>query len=70
VVDVLGYDLDHARRVLEAAGFELDVTETRSPRRVSLSGPFRVVRQRVDGSTVRLVVTRERYEPAPRPTGA
>jgi hypothetical protein len=65
VIDVLGWDLEAARAVLEAAGRRVDVTETRTPRRVRLGGALRVVRQRetADGS-VALVVTRERYEPA------
>jgi hypothetical protein len=70
VIDVLGHDLEHARRILEGAGCRLDITETRSPRRVTLTGALRVVRQRSSGSTVYLVVTRERYEPLARPSGA
>jgi hypothetical protein len=70
VIDVLGRDLEDARRMLEAEGFQVEVTETRTPRPVALSGPLRVVRQRLDGRTVRLVVTRERYAPAARVTGA
>jgi hypothetical protein len=67
MIDVLGWDVDEARRVLEAAGARVEVTETRTPRPVRLSGALRVVRQRetADG-TVQLVATRERYEPAPR----
>ncbi len=65
MVDVLGQDLDEARRALEAAGFRVVVSETRTSRAVRLSGPLRVVRQRqqADG-VVELVVTHERYEPA------
>lgn len=69
--DVLGRDLEHARRVLEADGFQVEVVETRSPRRVEVRGPLRVVRQRQTGEhSVQLVVTHERYVPAPRPPRA
>jgi len=65
VIDVLGWELDAARAALEAAGRRVEVTETRTTRRVRLVGALRVVRQRetADG-VVALVVTRERYEPA------
>ncbi|MBI3997733.1 MAG: PASTA domain-containing protein [Armatimonadetes bacterium] len=70
IPDVLGRDLEQARAALEAAGYQIEVTETRSPRAVTLAGPLRVVRQRAasDG-LVRLAVTRERYLPASRPPG-
>jgi len=76
MIDVLGRDLETARSVLEAAGFDAQVEETRSPRRVALEGPLRVIRQTladaamgaVAGATVRLMVTRERYVPVPRDT--
>ena len=76
MIDVLGRDLETARSVLEAAGFDVQVEETRSPRRVALEGPLRVIRQTLadaalgtaTGATVRLVVTRERYVPVPRDT--
>lgn len=66
MVDVLGRELDAARSMLAAAGFQVQVEETRTPRRVGLEGPLRVVRQvlATDQATVRLVVTRERYVPA------
>jgi beta-lactam-binding protein with PASTA domain len=65
VVDVLGQDLHEARRALEAAGFRVVVSETRTSRSVRLSGPLRVVRQRYEADgVVELVVTHERYEPA------
>jgi hypothetical protein len=68
VIDVLGWDLEDARRVLETDGRRVEVTETRSPRPVRVSGGRRVVRQREgpDG-VIHLVVTRERYEPARAP---
>ncbi|OFX27416.1 MAG: hypothetical protein A2Z07_04305 [Armatimonadetes bacterium RBG_16_67_12] len=67
MTDVLGRDLEHARRVLEAEGFQVEVVETRSPRRVEMSGPLRVVRQRQTGEySVQLAATHERYVPAPR----
>ena len=70
VPDVLGRDLDQARAALEAAGFQVEVVETRTPRPVTLAGPLRVVRQRSAGDgVVRLVVTHERYVPTPRPAG-
>jgi hypothetical protein len=53
--------------MLEAEGWLVEVIETRSPRRVEVSGPLRVVRQRQTGErSVQLTVTRERYVPAPR----
>lgn len=65
--DVIGLELEEARRRLAAAGLAIAaVTESRSPLPgVQLSGGLRVVRQRLgeDGS-VELVVTPERYDPA------
>jgi hypothetical protein len=53
--------------MLEAAGLQVQVEETRTPRRVTLEGSLRVVRQTLtEGTTVHLVVTRERYVPVPR----
>ena len=70
MVDVLGRHLEATRATLEAEGFQVEVLETRTPRRVTLSGPLRVVRQQQVGDRlVRLVVTRERYVPAPRSKG-
>ena len=67
MIDVLGRELETARWMLEAAGLQVEVEETRTPRRVTLEGSLRVVRQTLtDGTTVRLVVTRERYVPASR----
>jgi hypothetical protein len=70
VVDVLGRSLEQARALLEAAGYRVEVTETRTPRRVMLEGSLRVARQRVgtDG-VVHLTVTHERYVPAARTPG-
>jgi hypothetical protein len=71
MIDLLGRDLEEARRTLEAAGLALEVIETRAPLRVQLTGALRVVRQRLVGErTVQLVVTHERYEPGARATGA
>jgi beta-lactam-binding protein with PASTA domain len=70
VVDVLGRGLDQARATLEAEGFTVEVIETRSPRRVTPTGALRVVRQQQPADRlVRLVVTHERFAPAPRPPG-
>lgn len=71
VIDVLGRELGEARAVLEAAGYRVEVAETRAPRRPPGTGPLRVVRQREAGSgTVHLVVVHERYVPSPwRPRG-
>ncbi len=67
MVDCLGRDLEQARAALAAAGFQVEVEETRTPRRVTLEGPLRVVRQiQVGEQLVRLVVTHERYIPAPK----
>ncbi|MDR7523134.1 MAG: hypothetical protein QN168_11780 [Armatimonadota bacterium] len=64
MIDVLGRDLASARAALEAAGYRVEVIETRTPRRVTLFGPLRVVRQREGADrTVQLVVTHERYGP-------
>ncbi len=70
MVDVLGRGLDQARAALEAEGFAVEVTETRSPRRVTHTGALRVVRQQqLADRLVRLVVAHERFAPAPRPPG-
>ncbi len=70
MVDLLGRSLDEARTVLAAAGYRVEVTETRTPRRVTLAGPLRVIRQQItpDG-VVLLTVTHERYVPAARTQG-
>jgi hypothetical protein len=79
MLDVLGRELEAARALLTAAGFQVEVEETRSPRRVMTEGALRVIRQTLGGAstgapagaaTVRLVVTRERYVPIPRDTAA
>jgi hypothetical protein len=67
--DVLGRDLERARAILDEAGYQVEVTETRTPREgqprgVTLVGPQRVIRQRLADRLVRLVVTHERYVPA------
>ncbi len=59
--DVLAYPLEEARRVLAAAGFTVEVTETRPPRAGPPAGTTRVVRQEQDGRRIRLVVTAERF---------
>jgi len=59
--DVLAYALDEARARLEAAGYVVEVEETRPPGAGSPAGPARVVRQRQEGSRVLLVVTHERF---------
>lgn len=64
MLDVLGRDLEWARAALEAAGYQVEVVETRTPRRVTLTGQQRVARQQVADRVVRLVVTHERYVPA------
>ncbi len=70
MVDVLGRELEQARAALAAAGFQVEVEETRTPRRVTLEGPLRVVRQHQAGEhLVHLVVTHERYVPAPKDAG-
>jgi hypothetical protein len=68
VLDVLGRDLEQARRALEDAGFRVEVVETRTSRQVTLAGPLRVVRQQAAGDgLIRLTVTHERYVPPLRP---
>ncbi len=59
--DVVGYDVEEARRILAAAGWlPGETSETRPPRR-ALSGTQRVVRQRVDpDGRIALVVCGER----------
>ncbi|HXF82992.1 MAG TPA: PASTA domain-containing protein [bacterium] len=64
MADVVGLELEEARRRLAAAGLSVrSVTETRPPHPVELIGPLRVVRVRRDGAAVDLVVTHERYVP-------
>lgn len=72
VPDVLALPLEEAQAQLAAAGYDVDVVETRPPGRVAGEGPLRVIRQQEAGGRVRLVVTHERYErlappPAPPP---
>lgn len=64
-VDVIGVELEEARRRLTAAGVAVgSVVETRPPRPVPLTGALRVVRSRPLGDgTVELIVVRERYQP-------
>ncbi len=64
--DVVGYDVEEARRILAAAGWPSgETSETRPPRR-ALSGTRRVVRQRVDpDGRIALVVCGERAADAP-----
>jgi len=59
--DVLAYVLDEARARLEAAGYLVDLEETRPPGPVTPAGLARVVRQREEGGRVVLLVTHERY---------
>ncbi|MDQ7844236.1 MAG: hypothetical protein QN141_09860 [Armatimonadota bacterium] len=62
--EVVGLELDDARTRLAERGLTVrSVAETRPPRPVELTGRYRVVRVRQDGSAVDLVVTRERYVP-------
>ncbi len=64
--DVLALPLEEARAQLEAAGYEVEVSETRPPGGALPQGARRVVRQQHAGGRVWLVVTSERYErPAP-----
>jgi len=66
LTDLIGLQVEEARRRLQAAGELLGaVVETRPPRPVELDGALRVVRvRRGDDGRVELVVTRERYRPA------
>jgi hypothetical protein len=58
--DVVGYPLDEAKAALAEAGWsEVEISETRPPRR-ALTGPLRVLRQRVSGHRIALVVSGER----------
>jgi|GEM_PF-3482761 len=59
---VVGYLLDEARAVLADAGWDdVETTETHPPRR-GLLPPFRVLRQRVAGGRVALVIAGERSD--------
>ncbi len=62
IPDVVALPLEEARRVLEAAGMTVRVSETRPPRGGEGRGLLRVIRQRHDGDAVLLTVTHERYE--------
>ncbi len=67
---MLGRSLEEARAVLETAGYRVEVTETRTPRSATLTGPLRVIRQRsTPEGVVYLTVTHERYVPAVRTRG-
>jgi hypothetical protein len=58
--NVVGYLLDEARAVLAEAGWsDVETTETRPPRR-GLLPPYRVLRQRVAGGRIALVIAGER----------
>jgi len=62
--EVVGLELEEARARLAGQGLTVRaVAETRPPHPVELTGCYRVVRVRQDGSAVDLVVTRERYVP-------
>ncbi|MGH2372636.1 MAG: hypothetical protein ACRDIC_04045 [bacterium] len=64
MLDVLARDLEQARAALEAAGYHVEVVDTRTPRHVTLTGKRRVLRQQATDRLMRLVVTHERYVPA------
>lgn len=58
--NVVGYPLDEARAVLAEAGWaDIEATETRPPRG-GLLEPYRVLRQRLAGGRIALVVSGER----------
>jgi len=58
--DVIGFSLEEAQSILEADGWTVAETVETSPQRRPLSGPRRVVRERVDPSgRVSLVVCGE-----------
>jgi hypothetical protein len=64
MVDIIALELEEARTRLTAAGLAIrEVSETRPPQRAELTGGLRVVRLRVAGDAVDLVVARERYVP-------
>lgn len=66
LTDLIGLQVEEARRRLEAAGEPVGaVVETKPPRPVGLEGSFRVVRaRRGDDGRIALVITRERFHPA------
>ncbi|HEV2281151.1 MAG TPA: PASTA domain-containing protein [bacterium] len=64
--NVVGYLLDEARAVLAEAGWDdVETAETRPPRR-GLLPPYRVLRQRVAGGRIALVIAGERSATAGR----
>jgi hypothetical protein len=66
--NVVGYLLDEARAVLAEAGWDdVETTETCPPRR-GLLPPYRVLRQRVAGGRIALVIAGERSATARRHT--
>jgi hypothetical protein len=70
MIDVLALDVDAAVAALRAAGHGVDIVETRTAKPVALSGPRRVIRQRVAADGVaHLVVTHERFGPRPEGEG-
>ena len=65
--DVIALELEEARRRFAGSGLTVrSVTETRPQQRAELTGDLRVVRLRISGDAVDVVVTRERYVPPVR----
>ena len=70
MIDVLGLEVDAAVSALRAAGHDVEIVETRTPKAVALSGPRRVIRQRLAADEiVHLVVSHERFAPLPEGEG-
>jgi hypothetical protein len=67
--DVVGYPLEEALQVVEAAGWQATVRTTAPPRSAPAGGLQRVVRQRATHpGELELVVAWERYTPLRRPS--
>ncbi len=67
--DVVGYPLEEALQLAEAAGWRVDVRTTSPPHSAPAGGVQRVVRQRATApGQLELVVAWERYTPLRQPS--
>lgn len=55
--DVVGFQLEEAKKILENAGFEIVKKKTQSPKTEDCSGECRIVRQRSIDHYIELLVS-------------